>query len=375
MRVLLSAAILPVALAAAPGGSRTAQGDRTGDPWRLVHPEARWILGVDWARARNSQAALVLSRQFEGARSKVESSGLGVSAIVSLDRILASGISLEASGAEAPRGMIVAFEGKMDRSRLKKELPPGTAVEKFRGADLFVPPKVNPREPLLALVSDSLMLMGDRESLGLILSGGGGPRNAELFGRAARVAATSEIWMVAAAGEPGASSAAAGDPFRDLRQLEFSVTLRDGLRLVAALAAENPQAAQHMAGLLQLAGVAGAQNESSSWLRRLRAELKGEELALELDIPARELEQAIESGKAFALLAGQQALEAWLGADAGPLPEGIRPAVRASGTKIAGVGALALPAAPPEPQVRTIRIVGAEDGPKEIQYSAPRPGQ
>jgi len=344
--------------------------DAGGDPWRLVHPEAKWILGVDWARARNSVGAQVLKRQFAGAQSKMQSSGLGLGALVSLDRIIASGISMEAGSSDSPKGLVVAIEGKLDRARLRKELPPGTALEKFKGADLYVPPKADPREPLLAVVSDGLMLMGDRESLGLILSGQGGARDSELYGSAARLAGSAEIWLVAAPPQaPQGEARRQPDPMQDMKRVELSVQLQQGLRVTALMVADSRQAAEHLAGMMQLAGAMGGGGAAAAWLQRLRVELRGEELALMLDVPARELEQGIEEGKRMVQQAGKQALDAWLGAAPGAMPAGVRPAVRGARQAAAAPAATVLPADPPEPKVRTIRIVGAEDGPKEIQYT------
>ncbi len=360
MRAIFMVVPLAALLAGVTSGGALRQ-EAGGDPWRLVHPEAKWILGVDWARARNSLGAQILKRQFADMQGKVQSSGLGLGAVVTLDRIIASGVSMEAGGAGAPKGMVVAIEGKLDRARLKKEVPPGTAVEKFKGADLYVPPKADPREPLLAVVSDGLMLMGDRESLGLVLSGQGGARDSDLHGSAARLAGSAEIWLVAAA--PQMDQATAGqqpDPYRDLKRVELSIHLQQGLRVTALMAAASKQSAENLAGMMQLAGAMGGGGAAGAWLRRLRVEQRGEELAMTLDVPAKELEQGIVEGKRMAQQAGKQALDTWLGAAPGTMPPGVRPAVKGAAAAGAARGAVALPAAPPEPKVRTIRIVGVD---------------
>lgn len=364
---LVLLAVMPVASVL--GGA--ARQDVGGDPWRLVHPKACWILGVDWARARNSSGVQILKRQFTDAQSKLRSSGLGLGAVVTLDRLIASGISMEADGNDAPKGVVVAIEGKLDRAKLRKELPPGTAVEKFKGADLYVPPKADPREPLLAVVSDRLMMLGDRESLGLILSGQGGARDPDLFGNAARLAGSAEIWLVAAA--PQREQAGAGrqpDPLRQIQRMEMSVHLQQGLRVAARVAAASRQSAENLAGMVHLAGAMSGGGAAGEWLRRLRVELAGQELALTLDVPANELERGIEEAKRTVQQAGERALATLLGGGAGVTPGDVRPAVR--GAAAAGARGLAAAAAsaPSEPTVRTIRIVGAEDGPKEIRYTA-----
>jgi hypothetical protein len=364
------AAVIGIAAGGQPPAARHAgMGD---DPWRFVHPRATWIAGVDWGRAKNSAAGQILQRQLEGAKDKVTSAGLGLGALDSVERILLSGVSMQNADKAAPEEFVVAIEGKIDRAKLKKELPPGTAVEKFRGADLFVPPKADPKDPLVAVVSDSLMLMGGRNALQLVLSGKGGAQDADLAGRAARLAGESEMWMAAAA--PPREQPAENrppDPFQDLERLELGVSLREGLRLAASLTAESEQSAQGLAGFLQLAGVMGGDDAAAVWLRRLQVKQKGKDLALLLDVPVKDLERGIEAGKAAVQQAGLQALETALGGGAAQWPEGLRPAVKSTGAREAGPAAAVLAAKAPEPKVRTIRIVGAEDGPKEIQYTAP----
>lgn len=341
------------------------------DPWKWVRPQAGWILGVDWARARNSAAAQILQRQFAGAQTSVSSAGLGLGALTSVERIIASGVALEGVMKEAPEGFVVVIEGKIDRSKLKRELPPGTATEKFRGADLFVPPKAKADDPLVAVAGDSLMLMGDRKSLNLVLSGKGAAPDSDLVRRAAALASESEIW-IAGVVPPGTETTQTGnpDPLQGLERIEMGISLRDGLRLTGLLSADTEQSAQNMAGLVQFAGMAGGGDATASWLRQLRVEQKGKQLSLLLDVSAQELERGIGMSKAAVQQAGMQALESTLGG-AAKLPEGLRPAVKGAGGAGGAPGVVSLPAAPPEPKVRTIRIVGAEGGPTEIQYTAP----
>ncbi len=85
---------------------------------------------------------------------------------------------------------------------------------------------------------------------------------------------------------------------------------------------------------------------------------------------AAELERGIQAGKAAVQQAGRQWLKALMVGDTVKPPEGVRPAVRAGGGAAGSPGVIPLPEALPAPKVRTIRIVGAEDGPKEIQYTA-----
>ena len=352
---------LPLLFAVFAALAPAVQPDFGSDPWKLVHPKATWILGVDWARARHSAAAQALSKQFAGAQSRVEAAGLGLDAVTSLDRVIASGISTEFREGANPAGMVVAVEGTIDRVRLKKGMPPGTAVERFKGVDLFVPPKAKPDEPLLALAGSRLLLIGDRASLALLLDGKGGVGDPELYGKAARLAADTELWLVAKVPEPQGGSAAA-DPLAAVRSVEMSVSLQKGLGLKGAFTADTPEAAQHLAGVARFAGAFGS--DSAVWLRNLKLNVRGNTVSFGLDVPEAELEKGIVTAKTAIQDAVRQTLESFPGAQDRPLP-GVRPAVRG----VSGDVAVRLPKAEQTPKTMTIRIFGAEGGPKEIHYT------
>jgi len=338
-----------------------AQPDASSDPWKLVHPQAKWILGVDWTRAKQSPAGRILSRQFVGAETRLEASGLGLQAVTANERIIASGDAVDLSHHASAEGMVVAIEGVIDRTRLKKGLPPGTAMEKFRGADLFVPPKAKPGEPLMAVVASRLLLIGDRASLALILEGKGGIRDPDLYGKASRLAAESEIWLAAASLEAPPGEQAAPGGLNSVRDMELSVSLQRGLRLRSVLTAASPEAAQHLAGITQLAGALG-KDGPAAWLRRAQIKNTGNQLALDLDIPATELEVGFEQARAAVRGMGQRTFESVLASATSAGASDLRPAVR---------GAQVTSSSPPAPKTRTIRIVGLDEGTKEVHYTAP----
>ena len=124
--------------------------------------------------------------------------------------------------------MVIAVEGRLDRAALKKSLPPGTAMERFKGIDLYVPPKSKVGEMLMAVLSDKQALFGDRNSIALVLEGQTGLGDALLAQRAAEMASRCEIWLVAAAlGKPGAEGAGgAMKQLEDIESMDLGVTLR-----------------------------------------------------------------------------------------------------------------------------------------------------
>lgn len=348
--------------------SAASQPAAASDPWKLVHPDAKWILGVDWTRARNSEAARVLARHLRSAEGRLEAAGLGLQAVTSVSRIIASGPSLAPADSARAQHVVVAIEGSIDRVRLKQGLPAGTAIERFRGADLFVPPNAGPDEPLLAIQGNRL-LIADRSSLGLILEGKGGLRDAALYGRAARLATESDVWFVMS--DPAHSQKPPSGPglLPGVRDIDLLVSLQRGLRIQGTVTAADPMEIRRLAGVLRSAG-AMSSPELTAWLSRLQITARGGQLAFRLDIPAAELEEGLDMAKRAARQFGRQSLASLVSAPAdvdGPSAK-TDPAAGA-----AHAVSMSRPASPPE--VRTIRIVGLEEGTKEIQYTPPSGGR
>ncbi|MCX7603202.1 MAG: hypothetical protein N2036_03920 [Bryobacteraceae bacterium] len=341
------------------------------DPWKLVHPGANWILGVDWVRARNSPAGRILARQFQGAESRLETSGLGLQAVTSVDRIIASGVGLEMKDSADSQGLVVAIEGSIDRAKLKKSMPPGTAMERLRGADLYVPPGSKPGEPLIAVHGTRWMLIGDRPSLALILEGKGGARDASLYGRAARLAMEAEIWLAVADTARALGTVPVRGPLDSLRAMDLLVSLQRGLRLQAALTADSAESARMLAGMFRVAAPASGQ-DAGAWLKRIQVGMKGNQVIAALDIPAAELEAGMEQARAAALELGKRALESALSGGALSPQNAASPASAANPSPPSV--ATNRNQAPPAPRVHTIRIVGLEEGMREIQYTAPSGG-
>lgn len=352
------------AVAACPPQALADQPNLGSDPWKLVHPDAKWILGVDWVRARNSPAAQILSRQFQGARGRLEASGLGLDAVTSIERLIASGISLDMKDRETAGGLVVAIEGRIDRARLKQSLPAGTAVERFRGADLFVPPGARPGDPLIALHGTRWMLLGDRDSLAQVLAGKGGPKNTALYSRAAKLAAEAEIWLAVAELAPARDQASLPASLGSLRGMDLLVSLQRALHLEASLIAQSPEEARNMTGILQFASTMGNER-AAGLLKHLVIGARDNRVSVTLNIPSAELEDAIQQARMAALGLGRRALES---ARAG-IQRGLPPDLQSSPRSESAAGIRSQPASPPT--VRTIRIVGLEEGTKEIHYTAP----
>ncbi len=348
--------------------------------WQYVHPEARIIIGVDWQRVKSSPTGKMFARQLADQGAKFKSSGAGFQMLDQFDRLIISGSDLNASGPEKPGSIVIAIEGKLDRALMKKSMPAGTAVEKFKGADLLVPPRSKSSDMLMAVLNERFGLMGDRDSIAKVLDAPGGAQDATLLQRANDFASRCEIWMVTSSmgTKVGEGSSPAMKQLEDIESMDLGVSLQKGLGLRANLIAKTEDAAKGFATLAQLMTSMATQDpkqspEISNLIRSLRVTMEGTAVHMSVDIPLAQLERGVMQAKASAQEMGKKSLESLLGiAPSGQLPPGLRPAVKGVKEVTVQGQTVTLPAPPPQPEppkTRTIRIVGLSDGPKEITYT------
>jgi len=328
------------------------------DSWRWVHPDARVIIGMDLVKARASATGRMLERQMGAGTAQWKSSGPLAGLWSRIDRILISSTNMNQQKADT---VVVLLEGRLPRADVRKLAPVGTALERFQGIDLLVPPRAKADEMLVALVSERQLLMGTRATLGAVLGARPGDVDEKLVTRARLMAADSEFWVV---GNKLDEDGGKGSPLGDVESIDFSVKLAKGLGLTASLMAKDENSAKAMATMLQMGMAMMAQNkgqtpEMTALLRGLDVTTEGTAVRLKMDVPLAVLEKGIQQTKLASAQGGRKSLESMLGIHpSGEMPAGLRPVVRPSPP-------------PPEPSgPKVIRVYGAEGGTMEIPYSA-----
>jgi hypothetical protein len=169
-------------------------------------------------------------------------------------------------------------------------------------------------------------------------------------------------------------SAAGGDAnplassFDELQAMDFGISLAQGLGLKMNMEFSDAASAQSLAlgaQMLTSMMMSGDKNtpEMAKIARSLNIEQTGSTLRVNVDIPLELLQQGVMQARSGIEESGPRTLEGLLGI--GPKPgaiAGVRPTVS---------GALqpAEPTWPREPQTRTIRIVGLDEGVREINYT------
>lgn len=358
-----------------------------GEPslWQYLHPGTKTIVGIDWQRAKASGTGKMISRQLAQSGG-IKSTANGMEVLELVDRVLISTSGRPSTPGQMPQA-VIAIQGKLNRETLQKLAPKGTAIQKFKGADLFVPLNSKADDPLVALVSEQFALMGDRESLALVLDGQGtGSAEAELVGRAMQLAADCEVFVVsreslAEAAGPSAEGTPAMKQLQDIEAVDLGISLAKGLGLKGAIVSKDPASAQSLAMMTQLFTTMAASDpkQANSELGRIARGLKvsteGKTVQLSLDIPLAQLERGVVQLRASAKEFGTKTLESLVGVSPKPgsIP-GLRPAASPQLAQASvQQGQQEAPVRPkgPEPPVkRTIKIVGLDAGDKEISYQS-----
>jgi hypothetical protein len=344
-------AAAPVKAAAAPAKAL----GTTADALRWVHPQARVVLGIDLAKARNSATGRMMERQMgkSGAGWKSGAPMMGLFDKVERLTISASELSQRKSDS-----VVILIEGNLSRAEIRKLAPAGTATERFQGIDLLVPPRSKGEEMLVAILNERQLLLGSRASITATLASKSGARDAALVGRARQQAAGYEIWMV---GTHLSEGLPAAGPTADIDSLDFGISLAKGLGLNAVLIAKDENSAKALATMIQMGVAMIAQDKSqgpemAAMLRGLEVKSEGDAVGLKMDIPLAQLERGFAQTQMAATGAGRRTLESMLGIQSSPVaPAGARATVRST-----------TPYEPAKPKV--IRIYGGEGGEQEIAY-------
>jgi hypothetical protein len=366
-----------VVLAFCLGAGLTAQ-TAEGTLWRYVHPEAKFLLGVDWQKAKVSPVGRMISQKLAAQTNlKSAKADKGLRMLEKVKLVLVSSPSVEGMSEGTPGRVIVALEGKFDKAEFRQLLPEGTAVERFKGVDLFVPLKAKKDEMLAAYVSEQFALLGDRASLTEVLEGGAtGLKDQSLMERATHLAAGCEMWLVASAPPVPADAPALEGPMKqlqDMESLELGVALAKGLGLEMNMNMKTVESAQGISMMAQLfmsmaANQTRESDEFSKALKSMKVTQNGKQVHMALNVPMSTLEKGMVAMKSSIETKGRQAVESMMSGGF----SATRPATRAAGPQLARAEPPPPPPAPAQPVKRTIRIVGLENGDREVNYTGRR---
>lgn len=364
MRRIVSAFFLsllpPIALA----GS---QAQPQADPglWRYVHPEAKVLAGLEWSKLARSEFGRLTQQPF-GSALRSEFGGLDFAQQV--DRIL---VSSPGGGSGEPR-FLVAMRGKFPLARLREfVLKQGGLSRRHAGVELIEPPPNAGEDVCLALIDAQTILAGDQDSLLDAVESRRQPQDEHpSLARARELSREHDLWVLVESLDAFPRQGGAQPPFlADVRALEGGLSARSGLQLLLRLSMTSPETAASLAGaVMSLGKMAPAQDPMGQLLSRLSAVPDRDTVRIQLALDPKQVQQTVAS-IAGSMGAGKRSLTDWVS----PSPRlGVPPPVAATAA-VRAVQRAPQPepvvaAKPREPERKVIRIVGLEEGTREIPY-------
>ncbi|MBI4910192.1 MAG: hypothetical protein HY820_41625 [Acidobacteria bacterium] len=325
----------------------------------LAHPDAKLLIGLDWRRILESPLGPAVLRQVQQGVHPL----LGfLESIENLDRMMVSSPGSD-DGGKAP--MLVVGEGRFALAKIRAMAKSDGAISKrYNDVELLVPPNAGTLDLHFALLDSQTILFGDGTSVKQAIDrwqrGEGGHDRNPSFARAQTLSNTQQAWAVIR--EPNESLASLGIAGSTLAEqtefievgLSFNQTFNASL-WIKAVSEEGAQLlSTGLPALLQMAAVTYTNQPSLTQLaRRLKVTTEQTYLKMGFSIDSKLMEQSIAEFRA----ASQP--------KAAP-----QTAARLEAPTAAQLQSASQPTTPVR---KIIRIVGMDEGVKEIPYTTLSP--
>lgn len=328
--------------------------------WRLAHPEAQILAGVDFRRLAETPDGVQLQEQFRAA--------LGPAMLENAERLLLSSV-VESNG---DRADLLILSGSFSLANLRKlAMKEGARMVPFKGLEIAAPPGAKPGEPHLAWtagpVGVTTVLIGTRPAIQAAADRSRANVGAlsavnPLFGRARDLAAEHPVWVACETVPQGIGPKALDEFFDDgkatvdgqLQGFDLAVGLGKSSSLQLWLRTTSEAAATTAFHQFQAAAMAKESFVLSSWLPEMKGTIDSSTLLLETGIQSGTVARRVGP-----LLAAFALPVDWKQAQIAPPPVGpVLPP------------ALPPPAQPVSARPMFVRIQGLDDGVKEIPYSS-----
>jgi hypothetical protein len=314
--------------------------------WRYAPADPVLLVGLDWRQAAQSNMSGLIP------------GGIGkLSANFDFAEEIANVLVAAEPGIKAGKGRFLAIvSGKFNETRLRgMAAAEGVKPTRYRGADLYSSAGTD-----VAILGGNVLLAGDTASVRASLDRGAAakPRESAIWRRAAELSSDYTLWVTLPNLDalPGAKPAA-NPLLSGVKSLDGGIAFHRGMEMAFDVGTATPETAGALAALMQGA----AASQAPSVLRDLAVKADGTRVRFSASLDLAQLETGVK-----AMLAGgaqpQRGLMDWVMRGGQPLQQTAAVDVRPKTSQPV-----------PPPQKRTIRIVGLEEGTREIPYpSNPR---
>lgn len=356
--------------------------------WHLVHPNTRLLIGLDWRQALQSPLGPMLRKQVsEGGHPLLSF----LESIENVDRLLVSSPGVAEEGKKAP--LLVVAQGRFELSKIRRMATADGAVSRrYNDVELLVPSGAANEDIHFALLDTTTIVFGDGTSVKAAINRNlrQEPVNVRnlVVARSMTMSGTTDAWIVSEEPlEPLNSLGIGTMPFIEmLSGLEVGVAIREGVGIQLAMFPKTAEAGQQLKNgispLLELLALQPQMDPRVQEIaKRCRISLERGAVRVVADLDRKLVETALNAmrttkteratvpGPADRLRAPGAAgaavsLEGGVKPGAGPIV-----GAPALGVPVAGAPVLGAPVTTSSRKV--VRIVGMEEGVKEIPYNPP----
>jgi hypothetical protein len=331
--------------------------------WRFVRPDAKALIGIDWARIRQSQAGALFREKVLNAGALPIPNVPGLELLDDIDRILISSPGNKSPEDSSQPPVLIAIHGHFDPAKVHQVFNRmGAKPQAYNSFQVYRPQGKESKDMAAVLFDGETILFGDAPSIFATLDrnqfGSTPPAPGSAVARAADKEANYDFWIIMDATEIMSSDRVAA-LFRgaewasEARGFEAGVNLRSGLLADISVRFSSDATAKRMtmelSRVMNLAAKdKGTDAQVQDLAKKLKFSLDGTATKISLRLTQQELEK---SARAFA--ASHKSSPQFSG-NAGPK----------------GTFAPVLTPIPVAPKPAVIRIEGLDDGPREIPYPA-----
>jgi hypothetical protein len=332
---------------------------------RFTHPDAKLLVGIDWRRAVESPLGPLLMKQVEMGGHPL----LGfLESIDNVDRLFVS--SPGAGGAPGRPPLLVVGEGRFALAKVRAMAKSDGAVSRrYNDVELLVPPDATNADLHFALLDAQTILFGDGLSVKAAIDRhqrGEVPEKNSLYRKAAALSAVQQVWAVVddpsdALPSMGISST---ELAQDVSHIELGIGIAQQFTANLSIETESEETAETLAtglpALLQLAALQFSGQPALSRVARLVKTVQEKtHVLMGFTLDGKLFDQGLMELRAAAI----------------PESAPAQPSARLATPQAAGVAAAAVPVPAPLPapvpvpaQRKVIRIVGLDEGVREIPY-------
>ena len=334
--------------------------------WRLLPPNPKAVISLDWKTLRTSHLGVMLREKF------VDSNGAqaipGLEFLDQVDRCIITSTGRGPTELTSDPAVLIVVRGHFDLAKVRQVLTDhGAKPQMFNSVQVYRPQN-NGKDMAFVLLDPQTILIGDANSVYAAVdrnSNAAQPAASDaasnmVVTRAQEMDARYDVWAVMSGVGGGMSGdrllgMLAGGGFNsDARSVEAGIALRNGLTAdLAFIFPTEPEARKMASGLSNFFKALIKDKMGNAAMldleKRLKITADGAVARVSLRLNAQEL---AKNARIFAETQRQQPVQAAVAAD-------LKPTVAVT------------PAPKPEPKV--IRIEGLDDGPREIQMKPDHP--